>query len=209
MKNLTYIIAIFTIFQFAATSVYSQKLSKAEKKAQKKEEKKWKKKMKSMDPLKFRDMYEEYNTMKAENGALRRNVERAQNAASEKESALATIEQQIIETQQKLQDVQADCGKSPAGGEDFTKGIVYKVQIGNFRNKDLSKYLKKGSFWSQDEDGTKKYTIKFFRDYWEADTFKKYLREMGLKDAWIVAYENNQRKDIKDVLQGAPPNAGN
>ena len=29
-------------------------------------------------------------------------------------------------------------------------------------------------------------TIGIFRDYWEADTFKKYMREMGVKDAIIV-----------------------
>ena len=27
------------------------------------------------------------------------------------------------------------------------------------------------------------------------------MREMGVKDAWIVAYENNARKDIKEVLE--------
>ncbi|MCS6833093.1 MAG: hypothetical protein NZ521_05940, partial [Flammeovirgaceae bacterium] len=54
--------------------------------------------------------------------------------------------------------------------------------------------------WVEEEDGVKKYTIAYFRDYWEADTFKKYMREMGVKDAWIVAYENNVRRDIKQVL---------
>ena len=45
-------------------------------------------------------------------------------------------------------------------------------------------------------------TIGIFRDYWEADTFKKYLREMGVKDAWIVPFKDNVRVEIKDVLEG-------
>ena len=36
----------------------------------------------------------------------------------------------------------------------------------------------------------------------EADTFKKYLREMGVKDAWIVSFKDGQRVPIKDVLEG-------
>ena len=47
-----------------------------------------------------------------------------------------------------------------------------------------------------------KYTIGVFKDYWEADTFKKYVREMGVRDAWIVSYRDGQRVDIKDVLEG-------
>ncbi|MEM6299335.1 MAG: hypothetical protein AAF740_11670 [Bacteroidota bacterium] len=51
-----------------------------------------------------------------------------------------------------------------------------------------------------DADETKKYTIANFRDYWDADLFKKYLREMGVADAWIVAYRDGQRTDITNVL---------
>ena len=36
----------------------------------------------------------------------------------------------------------------------------------------------------------------------QADTFKKYLREMGVKGAWIVAYKDGKRVPIKDVLEG-------
>ena len=54
-----------------------------------------------------------------------------------------------------------------------------------------------------DADGTKKYTLGFFGDYWEAENFKKYLREMGVKDAWIVAYKNGSRVELKDVLENS------
>jgi hypothetical protein len=47
-----------------------------------------------------------------------------------------------------------------------------------------------------------KVTLGNFRDYWEADKFKKYLRDMGVKDAWIVPFKDGQRVDIKEVLEG-------
>jgi hypothetical protein len=83
--------------------------------------------------------------------------------------------------------------------------VIFKVQIGSFKNKDLAKYFNNNPNFSGDidEDGSKKYTLGYFREYWEADTFKKYLREMGVKDAWIVSYKDGKRVSIKDVLEGA------
>ena len=48
----------------------------------------------------------------------------------------------------------------------------------------------------------KKNYLGVFRDYWEADTFKKYLREMGVSEAWIVSFKDGQKVPIKDVLEG-------
>ncbi|MGI9543756.1 MAG: Ezrin/radixin/moesin family protein, partial [Cyclobacteriaceae bacterium] len=53
-----------------------------------------------------------------------------------------------------------------------------------------------------DSDGTQRYTLGNFKDYWQADKFKKYLREMGVKDAWIVPYKDGRRVPMKDVLEG-------
>ncbi|MEN7547458.1 Ezrin/radixin/moesin family protein [Rapidithrix thailandica] len=176
--------------------------SKAERKAKKKEMKKWKRKLKGVDPIKFKEMTEDYNMLKGEVAGLKSQVGKLQKEAQDATSQLGSKNEQISSLEQKLKDLQEDCDNNVSNtGDDYTKGVVYKVQIGAFRNKDLSQFQEKGNFWTEDEDGLKKYTIGYFRDYWEADTFKKYLREMGVKDAWIVAYDNNERKDIKEVLE--------
>jgi hypothetical protein len=51
-----------------------------------------------------------------------------------------------------------------------------------------------------DENGNKKYIIGSFRDYWDADLFRNYLCEMGIKDAWIICYRDNQRVSITDIF---------
>ena len=68
----------------------------------------------------------------------------------------------------------------------------------------LAKYFENNpNFGGEAKDNEpQKLTIGVFRDYWEADTFKKYMREMGVKDAWIVPYQDGQRVEIKDVLEG-------
>ena len=85
------------------------------------------------------------------------------------------------------------------------KGVIYKVQIGAFKKMDLSKYFDNHANFSGEieEGGIIKYTLGQFTVYWEADQFKKYLRKMGVKGAWVVAYKNGHRVDIRDALEGA------
>jgi len=67
----------------------------------------------------------------------------------------------------------------------------------------MSKFFDNNPMFSgMDENGLQKISVGFFRDYWEADTLKKYLREMGVKDAWIVPFKDGKRVPIKDVLEG-------
>ena len=99
-----------------------------------------------------------------------------------------------------------EAGEIDATGGRATRsaaGVVFKVQIGAFRNKNLAKYFENdGSFDGEVDNTLERYTLGVFTDYWEADKFKKYLREMGVKDAWIVSYKDGTRVPLKDVLEG-------
>jgi hypothetical protein len=146
-------------------------------------------------------MSEQNNKLKKENAALKKQVIELQDGSSNNTSMLDSKNQEITRLQTQVDSLKKAVDNNvSSSGDDYTKGVVYKVQIGAFRNKDLSKFQDKGNFWIEEEDGVKKYTIAYFRDYWEADTFKQYMIKMGVKDAWIVAYENNSRRDIKQVL---------
>jgi hypothetical protein len=104
-------------------------------------------------------------------------------------------------TRKQLQDANAAPAK-PAG-INANVGVVFKVQVGAFKSKDLTKFAKDNENFSSETDGdVNKYTLGVFKDYYEADAFKKYLREMGVKDAWIVSFKDGQRVPIKDVLEG-------
>ena len=83
-------------------------------------------------------------------------------------------------------------------------GLLYKVQIGAFKNYDITKYFNRHDNFSGtvDEDGTMRYTLGAFSDYWEADKFKSYLRNMGVNGAWLVAYKDNKRVSMKAAREG-------
>jgi hypothetical protein len=179
--------------------------------AQKKnEEKEWKKKQKDMDPLAFKAMYEEYQQLKSDAASKERELSTLRKQLTTKEADISAKDVEINELRSQIQKAEADKGANDAqasqnliaNGDDYTKGIVFKVQVGAFTKKTYSEKID-GSFWEEDEDGVKKYTIGRFRDYQEATRFKNYLRAIGVSDAWIVAYEDNQRKDIKNILDNA------
>ncbi len=204
MKNLVLILVIF--FCVSAVDVATAQLTK-------KEKKEWKKKLKKTSPEQFKRMYDENASLKSEVSSIQGQLSSLQAGMGEKDAKIAELteqnrkmEAQVNAAKKAIAKAKQEAVAQPsttmvAVNED---GILFKVQIGAFRNKDLSKYFDNNeNFGGETEaDGVQKITLGKFRDYWEADTFKKYLREMGVNDAWIVPYKDGTRVAMKDVLEG-------
>lgn len=185
----------------ASTESFAQ-LSKKEKKEWKKKAKEFKKNPQSLKQL-TEDKQVADNTVVSQTST----ISQLQGTISEKDNKIAQLEDELAQLRSQLASARAELEQlktAPANSMDFSKGVVFKVQIGAFKNKNLSKYFDNNpNFGGEARDGEpQKLTIGIFRDYWEADTFKKYMREMGVKDAWIVPYRDGQRVEIKDVLEG-------
>ena len=166
-----------------------------------------KKKLKATTPVQFKTLYEGYNTLTKENNAIKKQVatleaqsESGSQALSGKDSKIDQLEAKLDKAKEIIAELKDKSGSSNGSGEDYTRGIVYKVQIGAFRDPRLAEFTATGNWWEEEADGLKKYTIGYFRDYTEADLFKQYIRTMGVSDAWVVAYEDNVRRDIKEIL---------
>lgn len=176
----------------------------------KKEKKEWKKKAKeySKNPVNLKDFTEAKQAADNDNTQLKGQVSSLNKQISDKNARIAELEDQLSRMRSELSATKAELAQlkeaPPSNSMDFSRGIVFKVQIGAFKNKDLSKYFENNpNFGGEAVDkGEQRFTIGIFRDYWEADKFKKYMREMGVKDAWIVPYKDGQRVEIKDVLEG-------
>ncbi len=176
----------------------------------KKEKKEWKKKAKEFakNPANLKTLVETKQVVENDNSALKGQVSSLNSQVSDKSAKIAELEDQISKMRSELTSTKAELAQlkeaPPINPMDFSKGVVFKVQIGAFKNKDLAKYFDNNpNFGGEATDkGEQKYTIGVFRDYWEADKFKKYMRDMGVKDAWIVPFKDGQRVEIKDVLEG-------
>jgi TolA-binding protein len=201
MKNR--LILFFCLALIFSTSQTFAQLSK-------KEKKEWKKKAKeySKNPANLKQLIEEKQTADNEVTSLNQKVTQMQGSISDKDAKIVELEDQLSQMRGQLTATKAELAQlkeNPVVNPmDFSKGVVFKVQIGAFKNKDLAKYFENNpNFGGEVKEGEpQKITIGIFRDYWEADTFKKYMREMGVKDAWIVPYRDGERVEIKDVLEG-------
>ncbi|PIB36638.1 Ezrin/radixin/moesin family protein [Reichenbachiella sp. 5M10] len=196
------IVAIFSVLFALLVSVdASAQMSKQE-------SKEWKKRIKSLTPEQYKALLEENKSLKGQLSSLKKEAAGVEDRLNEKDDQIADYQDQVSSLRKEL--AEAKKGGSTGGDAVATrgaapsqKGVLFKVQIGAFKQKDLSKFSQNNpSFEVDGTDGTMRYTIGMFQDYWEADTFKKYLREMGVKDAWIVAYKDGQRVPIKEVLEG-------
>lgn len=197
------IVLFFCLVLITASTQSFAQLSKQEKKE-------WKKKAKefSKNPANLKQLTEDKQAADNQVSTLNQKVSQMQNQISDKDAKIAQLEDQLSQTRGQLTSAKAELAQlkeSPVVNPmDFSKGVVFKVQIGAFKNKDLAKYFDNNpNFGGEVKEGEpQKITIGIFRDYWEADTFKKYMRDMGVKDAWIVPYKDGQRVEIKDVLEG-------
>lgn len=194
---------IFCLALIFSTHSFAQ-LSKSEKKE-------WKKKAKeyAKNPANLKQLLEDKDAAESQLSSLNQKLTALQSSVSDKDARIAELEDQLAQSRTQLTAVNAELAQlkqapPPPNPMDFSKGVVFKVQIGAFKNKDLSKYFENNPNFGGEvkESEPQKITIGIFRDYWEADTFKKYMREMGVKDAWIVPYRDGERVEIKDVLEG-------
>ena len=197
MTMKSYIIRFLILTVLGSGTIILNVEAQSDKKAKLKEYKEWKKKLKKMDPLDLKALYESNSKYKESAAELNTKNAALSSQLREVNSIIESKNQEINQIKKSSNTISRSTNTQQ---EDYTKGITYRVQLGAFKNKDLSRFHNRGSFWSEDEDGTKKYTIANFRDYSEARTFKDYLNEIGLKGAWVVAYENDQRRDIKEIL---------
>jgi TolA-binding protein len=203
MKTRLLIVCLALIF--SGTGVFAQ-LSKSEKKE-------WKKKAKEMKkhPENLKTLSEDKQVADTKVVDLSGKVSQMETTISERDARITELEEQLSRMRGELASCNASLIKlreAPAvvAPMDFSKGVVFKVQVGAFKNKNLQKYFDNnpnfGGEAGKEPTDPQKLTIGIFRDYWEADTFKKYMREMGVKDAWIVPYRDGVRVEIKDVLDG-------
>lgn len=166
----------------------------------KEETKEWAKKIKTLTPESYKQLLEEKEALANEVVKLKQENEVLKAQVSDLNTKLKAAQA----AQEERQQVAAAAAANVPVNTMAAKGVTYKVQIGAFKNRDLSKYFENNKNFSGevDADGTKKYTLGAFPTYWEADNFKKYLREMGVTDAWVVAYKDGKRIELKDALEG-------
>src|SRR5690606_29293460 len=124
-----------------------------------------------------KNMFEENNELRGQVNTFRSNLSTLQSRISDKDAKISELTEEIRRLEEQLASAPdpQPAATQPQSNSDYNVGVVFKVQIGAFRDKDMSEYFENNENFSgeTDETGLQKITLGVFRDYWEADTFKK------------------------------------
>lgn len=203
---------IIVLFLFTLTSIpevtQAQELSKKEKKRLKKEQKRKLKELKKMSAADFQKLQDQQQEFKQQASELSGEITSLKSQSESKDTEIRQLKDEVRRLEGQLQEARAEPEANSAEqnvpiSNQYDEGLVFRVQIGAYRDKNLEQYLSSSESFNGETDaqGLQIYTLGNFRDYWEADKFKKYLRAMGVKDAWIVPYRDGARVPIKEVLE--------
>ncbi|WP_157500931.1 hypothetical protein [Lewinella sp. 4G2] len=86
--------------------------------------------------------------------------------------------------------------------EAVVQGVVFQVQLGAYVKNTLNPELAtENALELQDQNGMQKVVVSQFRTYSNAAYLRDRLKQMGVKDAFVVAKNNGQRVTIPEALQ--------
>lgn len=203
---LTLLLGIFVASAAIAQTIDVRPLTK-------KEISEWKKKKKKMTVEAFKRLSDENVAQRAMIASSQGEIQNLEKQLSAKDDKVSDLQKQVTRmqaayqvSQREIENLKSQPNRpayrvETSGGEDFDIGVVFKVQVGAFRKIDLNKYANSSKDFSEEEkEDLRKYVIGNFRNYDDANVLKRYLREMGVEDAWIVPYRDGKRVPLKDVL---------
>lgn len=182
----------------AYTATAQDKLTKAEKKALQAEIKAYQK-----DPAKYKAFKEGIQTKKEHISKLDGQIADLTEAINAGKSKLTEKEQRVKDLVDEINRLKSEKTETDNVVKNSTNeaGILYKVQV---PIEDAALYQEVSEVdgktrpvfsGDQDEDGAKKYTLGFFKEKTEADTFCQYLKLLRIKDAVVVKYENGKKQN--------------
>ncbi|MBD8489559.1 SPOR domain-containing protein [Echinicola sp. CAU 1574] len=176
-------------------------LSKDEKKALKKE-------LKRMTPEQLRQMQEMQQSQKVSIMELEKENKQLQEEVISKSEDLEILQKRHEELEEKYTGAMMEDAHEELHGEapakltgKWSEGVVFRVQIGALTKEEYGQEIPSGfSMDVEEKDNLKRMLLGYYRDYDEANTFKKLMRKLGIRTAWIVPYKDGKRVPLKEVL---------
>ena len=190
----------------AAPMVQAQEMSKEEKK-------KWKELARN-----YRKDLNALKILVEEHDGFRDQVSQAQAEASQLRAAMDSKDRQISSYQQQVADLNnqilamesapppppvTDASDPIMSDEAMINGIVYRVQIGAFAKTKLSEDMETAEAFKLENTGDdiQRVIVGQFRQFSNAKLLRDRMRQMGVSDAFIVAYQDGNRIDVQEAIK--------
>ena len=159
------------------------------------------KELRRMSPEDLDRMREQEAAMQDKISDLSRRTSQLQDEIQGKDKQITSLKNDIVRLETELKNRTQEVRELRDKEEQWDRGVVFRVQIGAFKDYDFQDVVGSSPQLKYEEDSNwQKYIMGNFRDYDEADKLKKHLRRTGVRDAWIVPYEDGKRVPLKEVL---------
>jgi hypothetical protein len=192
-----------------------QTYAQQDKKAVKAEKKRWKKKAKTYvkNPLALKareeafakeleELQKRLKECQKRNGELQAELDEcAQKAAAEIRQYKYKYDSLYNEFKRLSTAYESTRGATTSSDVTTVKGLYYRVQVGAYQKFNMNRHLEytDESFTGESADNLNKYMMGRFKTYALAEAFRNDIRKLGIKDAWVVAYNDGVRIDIKEA----------
>jgi cell division protein FtsB len=202
MKNV--FIAFFVLGFLLPSQTSFAQLSKEEIKEWKDKAKDYKK-----NPAALKAVFDERDMLRRENAEMEDKADMLEAENRKMESRVTSLQDEIDQLNDQLlattDMLNAQAEEEPEEGEfqigeDMITGIVFKVQIGAYRERRLDDSMDTSNDLSLEaEGGMQKIVIGQFRDFQKAEQLQRYMQEIGIKDAWVVSYRDGNRIPLEEA----------
>lgn len=197
------------LFLFSTLVSAQSKEEKQRLKEEKKREKKELKILKKMDPRQIKAMkvgldkkISELEVCTASRDSLSNAVYALQTKVSEQDTLIQELESSKV--------AKGKVGGSKSGNSIVPKkGIIFTVQLGAYKEYNISNKMGSGGLQLDEDEGMSKYLLGTFKSLDKAEAFRKEIARMGIKDAWVVAFKDGKRitkEEADAMLNGSASN---
>jgi predicted RNase H-like nuclease (RuvC/YqgF family) len=190
-----FVVLVVLLFIGFSLSTFAQKLSREEERALKNE---------------LRDLAknpEKYRNLKQQDTELTNQIRLKQDRLTAQNNQMAEVKKQVEDREYKINALKVEMGtlgkRLTAGTDSIAQTVVFKVQLGAYRNPKLSRYLRQNHHFTVEdsEEGIKRYVVGKFNSYWEAKKLSEHFSHRGAQ-AYVVGYINGVRvPNLKQMPQ--------
>jgi len=207
--GIRYILIVCCCLGLCSTTLDAQSLSKQEKKEWKKRAKQYKKNPAALKELseEARELRSEVSQLEAEANQLRSQNQtlqaQYQQQVDKATSLQAELNQMTVQLQEAQMALQSQSNTEVETSARNVQGVIYRVQIGAYENRQIDEELVTTENLSLEEQANlQKIVVGQFRDYYRAQELRDKLKTIGIQGAWIVSYRDGVRVPIEDALRG-------
>lgn len=162
------------------------------------------------NPAALRDFVEDCERSQSELSGMRQQLTSYETEAGDLQNQLSTAEASAEQAYQEIQQLRQQITTLEANqrsdevitDQPQVKGVIFQVQLGAYAQNRVDPNMATGDALDlTDQNGMQKVVVSRFRTYQNAANLRDRLKQMGVKDAFVVAMNDGQRIEVQEAIR--------